>query len=67
MAVETVFESMKRALVRANVSSSVGSGFLMSVHVRLALGVIRELEPKWRFRRAKAVRFKPGKELQTLQ
>ena len=66
LAVETVFESMKKALAGGTALNCGDLACSTCVRARRGSGAIRAPAPKCRFRQDEAVRFKPGKELQSI-
>jgi DNA-binding protein HU-beta len=67
MAVETVFESMKRALGRSERIELRGFGIFNVRPRKTGIGRNPRTGAEVAIPPGKAVRFKPGKELQTLQ
>jgi DNA-binding protein HU-beta len=67
MAVETVFESMKRALSRGERIELRGFGIFNVRPRKTGIGRNPRTGAEVAIPPGKAVRFKPGKELQTLQ
>jgi DNA-binding protein HU-beta len=67
MAVETVFESMKRALGRGERIELRGFGIFNVRPRKTGIGRNPRTGAEVAIPPGKAVRFKPGKELQTLQ
>ncbi len=67
MAVETVFESMKRALSRSERIELRGFGIFNVRPRKTGIGRNPRTGAEVAIPPGKAVRFKPGKELQTLQ
>lgn len=67
MAVETVFETMKRAMERGERIELRGFGVFNVRPRKTGIGRNPRTGEEVRIPPGKAVRFKPGKELQTLQ
>jgi DNA-binding protein HU-beta len=67
VAVETVFESMKRALAKGDRIELRGFGVFNVKPRKTGIGRNPRTGEEVRIPPGKAVRFKPGKELQSLQ